>query len=148
MARERKYQKEQQTDFAKTHQRVMQGHYMTDIDSTQIVDTENQMYHQYTYKNGSPIVRRFIEVKERNSTYISNIFNGLNPPSQQMIVQSNTVAELNAFRKAKELPLVDYLIVVQNYNAYPYDVWKCNTTFGTGEPKHTCLLYTSDAADE
>lgn len=133
MARERQYEIDKQTDFAKTHQRVMRGHYMTDIDSIQIVDTENQMYHQYTYKKGTPIVRRFIEVKSQNSTYLQNILEGVKPPSQQMIVQSNTVAELNAFRRQQDMPLVQYVIVIQDYNKYPYDIWHCDTTFGTGE---------------
>lgn len=133
MARERRYEKDKQTAFAKTHQRVMKGHYMTDIDSLQIIDTENQMYHQYTYKKGSPIVRRIIEVKSRMSDYLSAIFSGNKPPSQQMIVQSNTVAELNAFRLQKNLPKVDYIIVVQDFNEYPYKIWKVDTTFGSGE---------------
>lgn len=132
MARERKYSLDEQTDFAKTHSRVMRGHYMTDIDSIQIVDTENKMYHQYTYKKGTPIVRRFIEVKERKSQYIIDVFSGERKPSQQMLVQSNTVAELNQFRKQQGMPLVEYVIVIQDFNAYPYEVWKCDTTFGTG----------------
>jgi hypothetical protein len=133
MARERKYEKDKQTHFAKTHQRVMKHHYMTDIDSIQIVDTENQMYHQYTYKNGTPIVRRIIEVKSQSSTYLQNILSGMKPPSQQMIVQSNTVAELNAFRKQQGMPLAQYVIVIQDYNKFPYNIWHCDTSFGSGK---------------
>ena len=133
MARQRLHNIEEQTDFAKTHQRVMQGHYMTDVDSIQIVDTENQMYHQYTYKKGTPIVGRIIEVKSRNTSYLNNILQGIKPPSQQMLVQSNTVAELNGFRKQNDMPLVEYVIVIQNHDKYPYDIWNCNTTFGTGQ---------------
>jgi len=143
MARERQFEKDKQTDFAKTHQRVMKGHYMTDIDSIQIVDTENQMYHQYTYKKGTPIVRRFIEVKNRKSQYIVDVFSGERKPSQQMLVQSNTVAELNCFRAAQDMPKVEYLIVIQDHNEYPYEVWKCDTTFGTGELSfdYQCKVY-------
>lgn len=146
MARERRYKKDEQTDFAKTHQRVMQRHYMTDIDSIQIVDTENQMYHQYTYKKGTPIVRRFIEVKERKSQYLTDVFSGERQPNQQMLVQSNTVAELNAFRKQQDMPLVDYVIVIQDFEQYPYEIWRCNTTFGTGELtfKYECKVYDDD----
>ena len=133
MARQRQYNLEEQTHFAKTHQKVMQGHYMTDVDSIQIVDTENQMYHQYTYKKGTPIVRRFIEVKERMSKYLADVFNGDRQPNQQMLVQSNTVAELNGFRKLNNMPEVEYVIVVQDFNEYPYEIWKCDTTFGTGQ---------------
>ena len=133
MARQRQYNLEEQTHFAKTHQKVMQGHYMTDVDSIQIVDTENQMYHQYTYKKGTPIVRRFIEVKERMSKYLADVFSGDRQPNQQMLVQSNTVAELNGFRKLNNMPDVEYIIVVQDFNEYPYEIWKCDTTFGTGQ---------------
>lgn len=133
MARKREYDKEKQTQFAKTHQKLdMKSHYMTDIDSIQIVDTENQMYHQYTYKNGSPIVKRVIEVKSRMSNYLKAQLTGKQPPSQQMIVQSNTVAEMNGFRASKGLTPVEYLIVVYDFNEYPYEVYRCNTTFGTG----------------
>ena len=133
MARERQYEKDKQTDFARRHQEVMRGHYMTDIDNIQVIDTENQMYLQYTYKKGTCIARRYIEVKSRNSTYLQNILDGIKPPSQQMIVQSNTVAELNAFRKQQGMPLVQYVIVIQSNNDLPYDIYECSTTFGTGK---------------
>jgi hypothetical protein len=137
MARQRQYNLEEQTHFAKTHQKVMQRHYMTDVDRMQIVDTENQMYHQYTYKNGSPIVGRVLEVKSKNTAYLSNILNGIKPPSQQMIAQSNLVAEMNGFRKVNGGKPVEYVIVIQNEEDYPYDIWTCDTTFGTGQLKFT-----------
>lgn len=133
MARKREYDKEKQTQFAKTHQRLnMKRHYMTDIDSIQIVDTENQIYHQYTYKYGSAITKRIIEVKSRMSNYLKAQLTGKQPPSQQMIVQSNTAAEMNGFRATKNITPVEYLIVVYDFDEYPFEVYSCSTTFGTG----------------
>ena len=67
MTRKRKYDLDKQSHFARTHQEVMDNHYLTDIDSLQIIDTENQVYQHYTYVNSMPIVPRIIEVKSRMS---------------------------------------------------------------------------------
>ncbi|MGY8866641.1 MAG: hypothetical protein ACKVJK_13605, partial [Methylophagaceae bacterium] len=49
MARQRKYDLDKQTHFAKTHSEVLKGVYMTDVDSLQIIDTENKLYDEYVY---------------------------------------------------------------------------------------------------
>ena len=67
MTRKRKYDLDKQSHLARTHQEVMDNHYLTDIDSLQIIDTENQVYQHYTYVNSMPIVPRIIEVKSRMS---------------------------------------------------------------------------------
>jgi hypothetical protein len=142
MARERKFEKEKQTHFAKTHQRVMKGHYMTDVDSIQLIQTENKLYQQYTYINNIPTVRRLIEIKSRKTQRFLDSVSGerIEPQFQS---QAYMVAELNAFRREHNIPLCEYLIVIQDYNDFPYEVWKCDTTFGTGELnfEYQCKIY-------
>ena len=133
MARQRKYELDEQTHFAKTHREVMQGHYMTDIDSLQITNTENQLYQQYTFINSVPIVRRLIEVKSRMSKHLEYMFEYKNKPDAQVKSQAYMVAELNAFRRQTGYPKIDYWFVVQDLNEYPYSIWNVSTTFGTGE---------------
>jgi len=133
MSRERKYDKEQQTHFAKTHQRVMKGHYMTDIDSLQIYDTENQVYQQYTYLKSTPLVRRIIEVKSRMSNHLHDMFTGEIKPTEQVRAQAYFVAEVNQFRKRVNYPKCDYYFVVMDFDNFPYNIYNVTTTFGTGE---------------
>ena len=133
MSRERKYEKEQQTHFARTHQKVMKGHYMTDIDSLQIYDTENQVYQQYTYLKSTPLVRRFIEVKSRMSNHLHNMFTGEIKPTEQVRAQAYFVAEVNQFRKRVSYPKCDYYFVVMDFDNFPYNIYNVTTTFGTGE---------------
>ena len=135
MARERKYDLELQTHFAKTHSKVMTGQYMSDLDSIQIVNTENQLYNQYTYKNNIPIVKRIIEVKSRMSKALQYMFEGKTPPTEQVKSQAYFVAELNAFRRQEsnfDRPQCDYWFIVEDQGEYPYDIWNVSTTFGTG----------------
>ena len=134
MSRERKYDKEQQNHFAKTHQKVMRGHYMTDIDSLQIYNTENQVYQQYTYHLDSvPIIRRFIEVKSRMSNHLHDMFTGEIKPTEQVRAQAYFVAENNQFRKTVNYPKCEYYFVVMDFDNYPYNIYNVTTTFGTGE---------------
>tara|TARA_B110000285_G_C15016155_1_gene559172 strand:- start:679 stop:1149 length:471 start_codon:yes stop_codon:yes gene_type:complete len=132
MARERKYELDKQTHFAKTHRAVMKDHYMTDIDSLQIINTENQVYQQYTYINSIPMVRRIIEVKSRMSKSLQYMFDGTTTPNAQVKSQAYMVAEINAFRRQTNYPQMEYYYVVQDLNEYPYSIWNVTTTFGTG----------------
>jgi|TARA_B110000858_G_scaffold130488_1_gene148365 hypothetical protein len=93
MTRERKHDLDKQTHFARTHQEVMDNHYLTDIDSLQIIDTENEVYQHYTYINAIPVVRRIIEVKSRMSEHLKAMFSGEIQPTQQVKAQAYMVAE-------------------------------------------------------
>ena len=136
MARERKHDLDKQTHFAKTHREVMKGHYMTDVDSLQIVNTENQSYEQYNYIkiNGKsiPDIRRYIEVKSRMSKHLEKMFAKEIEPTQQVVAQAYFIAQANAFKRANKLPEVDYWFVVEDLGEYPYEIWNVTTTFGTG----------------
>ena len=133
MARQRKHDLDKQTHFARTHQEVMNNHYLTDIDSLQIMDTENEVYQHYTYINAIPVVRRIIEVKSRMSEHLKAMFSGEIQPTQQVKAQAYMVAELNGFRRESKWPLMEYYFVVEDFNEYPYTVWNVTTTRGTGE---------------
>ena len=139
MARQRKYELDEQTHFAKTHREVMKGVYMSDIDSLQIIDTENQVYNQNRYDNKTnscygtvPEIRRTIEVKYKMSDYLKDMFAGNIIPSNQVIAQAYFIAQANAFKRANKLPEVDYWFVVEDLGEYPYEIWNVTTTFGTG----------------
>ncbi|MBT4904777.1 MAG: hypothetical protein HON57_06310 [Flavobacteriaceae bacterium] len=137
MARQRKHDLDKQTHFAKTHSRVLKGVYMTDVDSLQIVNTENKVYEQYKYIkiNGKsiPDVQRYIEIKSRMSKYLAKMFAKEIEPTQQVVAQAYFIAQANAFKRANKLREVDYWFVVEDEGEYPYEIWSVTTTFGTGE---------------
>ena len=138
MARQRKYDLHKQTHFARTHSEVMpKGHYMTDVDSLQITNTENQLYQQYNYIkiNGRsiPDVRKFIEVKSRMSKHTEKMFAGDITPSNQVVAQAYFIAQANAFRREHKMTEAVYWFVVEDLGEYPYEIWNVTTTFGTGE---------------
>ena len=68
--RERKYNIEEQTSFAKNHSLLGSKSLLTDIDSIQIAETENTIYNQYKFINSQPLLHRIIEVKYKPSDYI------------------------------------------------------------------------------
>ena len=86
----------------------MDNHYLTDIDSLQIIDTENEVYQHYTYINAIPVVRRIIEVKSRMSEHLKAMFSGEIQPTQQVKAQAYLVAEINGFRRQSKWPLMEY----------------------------------------
>lgn len=141
MARQRKHELDKQTHFARTHSRILKGVYMTDVDSLQIIDTENQVYHQNHYDNNIksfygtsiPEIRRTIEVKYKMSDYLKGVFAGDITPSNQVIAQAYFTAQVNVFRREHKYPEAVYWFVVENEGEYPYEIWSVTTTFGTGE---------------
>ena len=142
MARQRKHELDKQTHFARTHSRVMKGVYMSDVDSLQIIDTENQVYHQNHYDNNIksfygtsiPEIRRTIEVKYKMSDYLKGVFAGDITPSNQVIAQAYFTAQVNVFRREHKYPEAVYWFVVENEGEYPYEIWNVWTIpYGTGE---------------
>ena len=137
MARQRKHDLDKQTHFARTHSRVLKGVYMTDVDSLQIIDTENKVYKEYKYiKLGGksvPDVIRFIEVKSRMSKHLEKMFAKEIEPTPQVFAQAYMIAQLNSFKRANKLTEVVYWFVVADLDEYPYEIWNVTTTFGTGE---------------
>ena len=66
----------------------------------------------------------FVETKSRKSEYIKAILEGEKPPSQQLYAFVSVTTELNAFRKANNQPLVDFLLVIEDFGEYPYEVYR------------------------
>lgn len=133
MAREREYYHQEQNHFAKKHTTLLRGVYMSDIDGYQTVFTngENKNYMEYTYTaDSTPIVRRFVETKSRDSKYIRAVISGEVKPSQQFRAFVSVTAELNGFRRANDLPEVECWLVIQDMNEYPYEVF--NVTMSQG----------------
>ncbi len=70
MSRERKYNLEEQTSFAKNHSLLGSKALMTDFDNIQIINTENCVYNQYKFIESKTILHRIIEVKYTPTDYI------------------------------------------------------------------------------
>lgn len=133
MQRKRKFNKEEQTHFAKKHS-LLDGVYMTDFDgySTTLSNTENKTYAEWTYNSSrSMIINRFVETKTRKSAYIESILNGEREPSQQLFAFVTMASELNAFRKANNQPTIDCLLVIEDFGDYPYEIYKMENNKGT-----------------
>lgn len=145
MAQQRKrfYNHDEQSGFAKKHS-LLDKQYMTDFDamSTQTTsgdvtfnDSENERYCEYKYtSNSTPSVTRFVETKSRKSEYIQSVLNGEIQPSEQFKAFAMLTTELNAFRKANGLPLVECLLVIEDFGEYPFEVYRVSQIQG-GEIK-------------
>lgn len=126
MQRKRKYNKQEQTHFAKKHS-LLDGVYMSDVDgfTTTLTNSENEVYMEWTYTSNSTMtINRFVETKSRKSEYIQAVIKGERKPSQQLYAFVSLTTELNAFRKANGQPLVDCLLVIEDFGEYPYEVYR------------------------
>lgn len=126
MQRKRKFNKQEQTHFAKKHS-LLDGVYMSDVDgfTTTLTNSENEVYMEWTYTSNSTMtINRFVETKSRKSEYIQAVIKGERKPSQQLYAFVTLTTELNAFRKANGQPLVDCLLVIEDFGEYPYEVYR------------------------
>ena len=127
MSRERKYNKDEQTHFAKKHKALLNGVYMSDVDgfTTTLTNSENELYMEWTYtSNSNMTINRFVETKSRKTEYIKAVLEGERMPSQQLYAFVTLTTELNAFRKANNLPLTECLLVIEDFGDYPYEVYR------------------------
>lgn len=119
--RERVYEKDKQTSFAKNHSVLGSKCLLTDIDAIQ--STENEFYNEYWYESGKPILRRFIEVKYKLTNYIKNQIKRIEKINTQTQMFSYMVYELNQYRKQNNLPLAEFYYIVQTNGNFPYHVF-------------------------
>jgi hypothetical protein len=119
--RERIYEKDKQTSFAKNHSVLGSKCLLTDIDAIQ--STENEFYNEYWYENGNPILKRFIEVKFKKTEYIVNQIKRNCSINSQTQMFSYLVYEINQYRKTKNLPLAEFYYVIQTFGELPYYVF-------------------------
>jgi len=115
--RERIFDKDTQTSFAKNHTVLGNKCLLTDIDAIQV--TENEFYNQYWYQNGQPILRRFIEVKYKPTDYIKRQISRQENLNSQTKLFSYLVYELNQYRKTNSLPLAEFYYVIQTDGELP-----------------------------
>lgn len=119
--RERVFEKDKQTSFAKNHSVLGSKCLLTDIDAIQ--STENEFYNEYWYDNGKPMLRRFIEVKYKLTKYIKNQIKRIEKINTQTQMFSYMVYELNQYRKQNNLPLAEFYYIIQTDGDFPYYVF-------------------------
>jgi ubiquinone/menaquinone biosynthesis C-methylase UbiE len=119
--RERVYEKEKQTSFAKNHSVLGSKCLLTDIDAIQ--STENEFYNEYWYENGKPILKRLIEVKYKPTEYIKRQIKRINRLNTQTQMFSYLIYEINQFRKLQNLPLAEFYYIIQTNGEMPYYVY-------------------------
>ena len=119
--RDRVYEKDKQTSFAKNHSVLGSKCLLTDIDAIQ--STENEFYNEYWYESGKPILRRFVEVKYKLTNYIKNQIKRIEKINTQTQMFSYMVYELNQYRKQNNLPLAEFYYIIQTDGDFPYYVF-------------------------
>ena len=119
--RDRKFEIDKQTSFAKNHKHLGSKSLLTDVDAIQ--STENEFYNEDWYNNGQPIIRRFIEVKFKPSEYIKKQITRESELNSQTKMFSYLVYEINQFRKSNNIPLTEFYYVIQTNGDFPYYVY-------------------------
>ena len=128
-----------QTHFSKEFYK-MGGEYMTDIDSLQIVDTENQIYNHFNYVKGQPVVRKFIEVKYDLTEDVKRQVKHIDKPKAQTYAIAVTVFEMNCYRRDQNKPLADFYYVVQTKGDYPYYIFTVTIEDAIVKYNYKCVV--------
>lgn len=121
--RERKYNIEEQTSFAKNHSLLGSKSLLTDIDSIQIAETENTIYNQYKFINSQPLLHRIIEVKYKPSDYIKKQLLKQVATNSQTKLFVSVMNELNGYRVDSNKLKVEFYLVIQSNGILPYFVY-------------------------
>ena len=121
--RERKYNIDQQSNFAKNHSLLGAKSLLTDVDAIQIAETENSMYHQYKFVNNQPMLRRIIEVKHKASDYIRKQILKQERTNCQTQLLLSVVNELNGYRKDSNAVEAEFYLIIQTDGILPYYVY-------------------------
>ena len=119
--RERKFEIDKQTSFAKNHSVLGSNCLLSDIDAVQ--STENEFYNEYWYENGKPILKRLIEVKYKPTEYIKRQIKRIDRLNAQTQMFSYLIYEINQFRKFQNLPLAEFYYIIQTNGEMPYYVY-------------------------
>jgi|TARA_R110000782_G_scaffold140161_1_gene232667 hypothetical protein len=121
--RERKYNIDQQSNFAKNHSLLGSKSLLTDVDSIQIAETENSMYNQYKFVNNSPMLHRIIEVKHKPSDYIRKQILKQEPTNCQTKLFVFLMNEVNGYRKDSNAVNAEFYLIIQTDGVLPYYVY-------------------------
>jgi hypothetical protein len=119
--RERKFEIDKQTSFAKNHSVLGSNCLLSDIDAVQ--STENEFYNEYWYENGKPILKRLIEVKYKPTNYIKRQIKRIDRLNTQTEMFSYLIYEINQFRKLQDLPLAEFYYIIQTNGEMPYYIY-------------------------
>jgi hypothetical protein len=131
MGRNREYDKDKQSDFAKKHREVP-GVYMTDLDGIiwTTNNTENQVYVEYGFIGDKKSeARKIVEVKHGLTGYLSKMMTGQIPPNAQLIALVDLTADVNRGREVANKELLQFWYIIQTEGDLPYDVYKVNTDY-------------------
>jgi len=122
-----------QNGFSKAFYEVGNKNYLTDIDSMQvgdtILDTENEVYYNYTIVDNNLLPKRYIEVKWDMTASIRRQISGEDEPSIQTRAVMQQVELNNAYFSAKGEPEMSFVYVVQTKGNYPYYVYDVSRDF-------------------
>ena len=128
--RERKYNLDEQSSFAKNHSLLGSKALMTDFDNIQIINTENCVYNQYKFIESKTILHRIIEVKYTPTDYIRRQLLKQDKPNSQILAFTSLINELNSYRENTSLPKAEFYYVVQTKGQYPYYVFNVTSELG------------------
>jgi hypothetical protein len=121
--RERKYNIEEQSSFAKNHSLLGSKSLLTDVDSIQIAETENAIYNQYKFVNNEPLLHRIIEVKYKPSEYIKKQLLKQVPTNCQTKLFVSVMNELNGYRIDNNKLKAEFYLIIQSDGQLPYFVY-------------------------
>lgn len=121
--RDRKYNIEEQSSFAKNHALLGSKSLLTDVDSIQIAETENAIYNQYKFVNNEPLLHRIIEVKYKPSEYIKKQLLKQEPTNCQTKLFVSVMNELNGYRVDNNKLKAEFYLIIQSDGELPYFVY-------------------------
>lgn len=134
MSRERKYEKDKQTGFAKEHLTNLNGVYLTDVDAIgyTVTSTSDECYLQYTYgADSKPMITKLIEVKYKGGDYWRKVINGVLPSPSAMQAYAALVAHANMWRSLNNIPPIDVYLVIETDGTYPFHVFTATERSGS-----------------
>ena len=126
MSRERKFENDKQTGFAKEHINNLNGVYLTDVDAIgyTVTATSDEYYFQYKYgPNSKPMITKLIEVKYKGGDYWRKVIKGEVPSPSAMHAYISLVDEINMARSIKDEPSVGVYLIIETDGAYPFHVY-------------------------
>lgn len=121
--RDRKYNIDEQSSFAKNHSLLGSKSLLTDVDSIQIAETENSIYNQYKFVNNNPMLHRIIEVKYKPSDYIKKQLLKQEPTNCQTKLFVSVMNELNGYRVDNNKLKAEFYLIIQSDGQLPYFVY-------------------------
>lgn len=131
MGRERKYEKDKQSGFAREHRKVP-GVYMTDVDGIvwTTSNTENTAYVEYGFVgNNKSRIRKIVEYKYDLTDYIKRLIKGEEKPNPQLIALVHLVSGYNVAMSLEGADPAEVWYVVATENELPFHCFTVDQNF-------------------